>query len=103
VRAYVKCSVRPDYSFPLGWTLLCWCCRLDLFELRDLDCAVGKPPCWFCLADGGNNILYWFVSIECVQKGEKGANMSGKMSIQKHEISWIVESGLPFIRKSPFD
>jgi len=30
-------------------------------------------------------------------------SMSGKMTIQKHEISWIVESGLPFISKSPFD
>jgi len=30
-------------------------------------------------------------------------SMTGKMTIQKHEISWIVESGLPFISKSPFD
>jgi len=71
VRAYVKCFVSPDYSFPLAWTLHCWCCRLDLFELRDLDCAVGKHYHRFNFVGGDNRLLSCSVFMERVTKEGK--------------------------------
>lgn len=71
MRAHVKCSVSPDYSFPLAWTLHCWCCRLDLLELHDLDCAVGKHYRRFDFVGGDNRLLSCPVFMECVTKEGK--------------------------------
>jgi len=71
VRAYVKCSVSPAYSFPLDWTLYCWCCRLDLLRLYDLDFAVGKHYHRFNFVGGDNRLLSCSVFMERVTKEGK--------------------------------